>query len=350
MHRDMMPYFELYQPDTVEGALALLDRIGEGAWLMAGGNDSLDWFKDRNKRPTAVIELSGIQGLTGIRETPQGLEIGALTKLADVASSPLVRAKYGLLAAAAGRVASPQIRNSGTLGGNLSQDARCVYYRYGVSCYRAGGNTCYADTPQGMNREHALFGASRCIAVSPTDTGTAAVALDARMVIRSASGERVLPAEEFFIGPAIDITRMTALKPGELLVAVRFPAEWANAKFYFEKVADRGAWDFALVSVAAAMFLDGETIRRVRLACGAVECVPRRLKAVEEGIAGRAHNDETAMLAGRIAVDGAQPLAFNQFKVPLMANLVRRAIRDTGQSPAQTPAQGEPGPATDPSR
>jgi len=350
MHRDMMPHFELYQPDTVEGALALLERIGEGAWLMAGGNDSLDWFKDRNKRPTAVIELSGIQGLTGIRETPQGLEIGALTKLADVASSPLVRTKYGLLAAAAGRVASPQIRNSGTLGGNISQDTRCVYYRYGVSCYRAGGNTCYADTPQGMNREHALFGASRCIAVSPTDTGTAAVALDARMVIRSASGERVLPAEEFFIGPSIDITRMTALKPGEILTAVRYPAEWAGATFYFEKVADRGAWDFALVSVAAVMFLDGGVIRRIRLASGAVECVPRRLKAVEERITGRAQNDETAMLGGGAAVEGAQPLGFNQFKVPLLQNLVRRAIRDAGQSPAQTPAHGEPSPSADPSR
>jgi xanthine dehydrogenase YagS FAD-binding subunit len=328
MHRDMMPYFELYQPDTVDGALDLLHRIGEGAWLLAGGNDSLDWFKDRNKRPAAVIELAGIQGLSGIRETPQGLEIGALTTLTDIESSPVVRAKYGLLAAAAGKVASPQIRNNGTLGGNLCQDTRCGYYRYGVTCYRAGGNACYADTPQGMNRGHCLFGASRCVAVSPTDTGTACVALDARMVIRGASGERVLPAERFFIGPSTDIMRMTALEPGELLTAVRFPADWANAEFYFEKVADRGAWDFALVSVAAVMFLDGETIRRIRLVCGAVECVPRRLKSVEERIAGRVKNAETAMLAGRIAVEDAQPLRFNGYKVPLMENLVRRAIRD----------------------
>jgi xanthine dehydrogenase YagS FAD-binding subunit len=328
MHRDMMPHFELYQPDTVEGALTLLDRIGRGAWLLAGGNDSLDWFKDRNKRPEAVIELSGIQGLSGIRETPQGLEIGALTTLTAIESSPLVRAKYGLLAAAAGKVASPQIRNNGTLGGNLCQDTRCGYYRYGVTCYRAGGNACYADTPQGMNREHCLFGASRCVAVSPTDTGTACVALDARMVIRGTSGERVLPAEEFFIGPATNILRMTALEPGELLTAVRFPADWANARFYFEKVADRGAWDFALASVAAAMFLDGETIGRIRLVCGAVECVPRRLKTVEARLAGQAKNEETAALAGRLAIEGAQPLKFNAYKVPLMENLVRRAVRD----------------------
>jgi xanthine dehydrogenase YagS FAD-binding subunit len=328
MHRDMMPHFELYQPDTVDGALDLLKRVGAGAWLLAGGNDSFDWFKDRNKRPAAVIELGGIAGLTGIRETPQGLEIGALTTLTEIESSPLVRAKYGLLAVAAGKVATPQIRNNGTLGGNLCQDARCGYYRYGVTCYRAGGNACYADTPQGMNREHCLFGANRCVAVSPTDTGTACVALDARMVIRNASGERVLPAEEFFVGPAANIMRMTALEPGELLAAVRFPSDWANAKFYFEKVADRGAWDFALVSVAAAMFLNGDTIGRIRLACGAVECVPRRLKTVEARIAGRAKNEETAMLAGRVAIEDAQPLRFNEFKVPLMENLVRRAIRD----------------------
>jgi xanthine dehydrogenase YagS FAD-binding subunit len=328
MSKDMMPHFELYQPDTVDGALELAKRIGPGAWFLAGGNDSLDWFKDRNKRPAAVIEIAGIKTLAGIRETPEGMEIGALTHLAEIETSGLVREKYPLLAQAAGRVASPQIRNSGTLGGNLCQDARCWYYRYGVSCYRAGGNTCYADTPQGQNREHCLFGASRCIAVSPSDTATAAVALDARMVIRGLSGERIVPAEEFFIGPSADITRMTVLQPGELLTAVRFPKEWAGAKPYFEKVTDRNSWDFALVSIAAAMFLEGGNISRIRMACGAVECVPRRLHAVERLVAGKPQNAATAEMAGKTAVEGAITLNFNHFKVPLMEHLVRRAIRD----------------------
>jgi len=324
----MMPYFQLYQPATLDGALELAQRLGPGAWFLAGGNDSLDWFKDRNKRPAAVIELAGIESLYGIRDSAAGLEIGALTKLADIESSSVVRARYALLAAAAGRVATPQIRNSGTLGGNLCQDTRCWYYRYGVSCYRAGGNTCYADTPQGMNREHCLFGASRCVAVSPTDTGPACVALDARMVIRGPQGERLVPAEEFFVGPANNIQRMTVLEPGELLVAVRLPREWSGVKFYFEKVADRGAWDFALVSVAAAMLVEGGSIKRLRMACGGVECVPRRLRSVEELVTGRAQNEDTAALAGRAAVEGAAPLNFNQFKVPLLENLVRRAVRD----------------------
>ena len=328
MSRDMMPHFELYQPESVENALDLLQRLGPQAWIIAGGQDSFDWFKDRVKRPPAVVDLSGIASLKGIRETPEGLEIGALTTLTEIERNPIVREKYSLLASAARRVASPQIRNAGTIGGNLCQDARCWYYRYGVNCYRAGGNTCYADTPQGQNREHCIFGANRCVAVSPSDMGTAAVALDARMVIRGPSGERVVPAEEFFIGPAVDITRMTVLKPWEILTAVRVPAEWAGAKFYFEKVADRQTWDFALVSVAAAMFVEGGVIRNIRIACGAVECVPRRLKVVEQTVIGSPQSEEVAVLAGKTAVQGATPLNFNHFKIPLMENLVRRAIRD----------------------
>jgi xanthine dehydrogenase YagS FAD-binding subunit len=187
---------------------------------------------------------------------------------------------------------------------------------------------CYADTPQGMNREHCLFGASRCVAVSPSDLATASVALDARMVIRGPQGERVVPAEEFFIGPSVDITRMTVLQPGELLTAVRYPREWGGAKFYFEKVTDRNTWDFALVSVAAAMFVEGAAIRRIRLACGGVECVPRRLQEVERSITGSPKDAATADRAGKLAVQGAATLNFNQFKVPLMENLVRRAVRD----------------------
>jgi len=328
MLRDMMPQFELYQPATLENALDLVRQLKDKFWLLAGGYDSLDWFKDRAKRPTAVIDLGGIASLKGIRETADGLEIGALTTLTEIESHPIVQQKYGLLASAARHVASPQIRNAGTIGGNLCQDARCWYYRSGINCYRAGGNSCYADTPQGQNREHCLYGANRCVAVSPSDCATAAVALDAKMVVRSSSGERVIPAEEFFIGPATDITRMTALKPGEILTGVRFPKEWAGAKFYFEKVTDRGTWDFALVSVAAALVVEGGTIKRARVVCGAVECVPRRLKAVEETVVGSAQGEEIAMVAGKAAVQGATALNFNHFKIPLMENLVRRAIRD----------------------
>ena len=326
--KDMMPGFELYQPTQLEDALALLDRYGKDGWKMAGGNDSLSWFKERVKRPKAVIDISGIVALKGVRETADGIEIGSLTTITEIERHPVIRSKYRVLADAARRVASPQIRNTGTIGGNLAQDTRCWYYRYGLPCYRAGGNTCFADTPEGVNREHALFDIDRCVAVSPSDTAPALVALDAKMVIRSSKGERVASAEEFFIGPKTDITRMTALKPEEILTAIRIPNSWAGARFYFEKVADRDAWDFALVNVAAAIVISNGVVERSRIACGGVSAVPRRLTVVEEVIRGKPAGEEIAKLAGQSAIRGARPLNYNQFKIPLMANLVTRAVRD----------------------
>ncbi|HAC05799.1 MAG: xanthine dehydrogenase family protein subunit M [Gemmatimonadetes bacterium] len=327
MMKDMMSGFELYQPADVDDAIQLIDRYGNRGWKLAGGYDSLDWFKNRGKGPEAVIDLEGLDALKGIRETTDGVEIGALTTLTEVERSPLLRDRYGLLADAARRVASPQIRNAGTLGGNLSQDTRCWYYRYGVDCYRAGGNTCYAAAPEAMNREHALFGASRCVAVTPSDTAPALVALDAEMVVRNARGERVIPAADFFMEPSVDIQRMTVLDPDDLLTAIRLPASWAGADFYFEKVADRKSWDFALVSVAAAFRTSGAQIDEASIVCGAVQCIPRRLHDVEVLISGRTRNEETAALAGAEAIRGAEPLDYNHFKIPLMENLVKRAVR-----------------------
>ena len=326
--KDMMPNFNLVQPSDVESAANILAEAGENGWAMAGGQDSLDWFKDRIKRPTTVVDLSGIEALTGIREMADGgVEIGAMTTLTDVENNAVIKEKFGLLASAAARVASPQIRNKGTLGGNISQDARCWYYRSGIDCYRAGGTTCYADTPEGMNREHCLFGASRCVAVSPSDTAIALTSLDASMVIQNSSGETVVAAADYFIGPAIDIENMTILKPGDILTAIRIPATWAGADFYFEKIADRNTWDFALVNIATAMKMNGNIIEDIRITCGAVECVPKRLNVVEDIVRGSERNEDTANLGAGAAARGAVPLNYNHFKIPLMENLVRKALR-----------------------
>jgi xanthine dehydrogenase YagS FAD-binding subunit len=228
---------------------------------------------------------------------------------------------------AAELVASPQIRNQGTIGGNVSQDTRCWYYRGGWDCYRAGGNVCYADTPMAVNREHAIFDADRCVAVSPSDTAPALVALDAQMVINGSGGERVVNAEDYFIGPGIDITRMTVLRPGDLLTAIRIPATWAGAQFYFEKVRDRQVWDFPLVNVASALKSSNGSIESARVVVGAVACVPKRLKTVEAALVGKPRNEETADMAGKMAILGARTLRYNAYKVPLMRNLVKRAIR-----------------------
>jgi xanthine dehydrogenase YagS FAD-binding subunit len=332
--RDVMPVFELFQPASVSDALTLLDTHGTDAWVLGGGMDSFDWLKDRAKRVAVVVDLSQVSELRGIKEVDGGLEIGAMTTLTEVVRHPVVQAKFGILSQAAELVASPQIRNQGTLGGNLSQDTRCWYYRSGWTCYRAGGNICYADTPTAINREHAILAADRCVAVSPSDTAPALIALDAQMVIRSVGGERVVSAEEYFVGPGTDITRMTVLRPTELLTAIRIPATWANATFYFEKVRDRQVWDFPLVNVASAMKVTGGTIDQVRLAVGAVAAVPLRLTVVETAVAGKPRNNETAQMAGELAVQGAVPLRYNGYKVPLMRNLVMRALR--GTTTAQT--------------
>jgi xanthine dehydrogenase YagS FAD-binding subunit len=324
--RDVMPAFELYQPASAADAQKLLQLHGSDAWVMAGGLDSFDWLKDRIKKPKAVVDLSGIAELKGVRETTDGIEIGSMTTLTEVVRNVTVRQKYGLLAEAAELVASPQIRNQGTIGGNVSQDARCWYYRAGWPCYRASGNICYADTPEGRNREHAILHAERCVAVNPSDTAPALIALDAKFVIRTPKGERVVDAENYFIGPDIDITRLHILKPGDLLTAIRIPSTWAGARFYFEKVRDRNVWDFPLLNVASAMVVSGGVIERVRVAVNGAAARPLRLKAVEDAVRGKPSNAATGEMAGRLAVQGAIPLQFNAYKIPLMRNLVKRAI------------------------
>ena len=327
--RDVMPAFELYQPASIDAALELLDRHGSSAWVLAGGLDSFDWLKDRIKRPSVVVDLSAIAELTGIRARGDGLEIGAMTTLTEVVRHPVIKERYSILLQASEAAASPQIRNQGTIGGNVTQDTRCWYYRAGWSCYRAGGNICYADTPTAINREHAILGADRCVAVNPSDTSPALIALEAAMVIRSRDGERVVAAEDYFVGPGTDITRMTVLRTGELLTAIRLPGTWAGAHFYFEKVADRNVWDFPLVNVASAAVMSGDTVTRMRIAVNGVAPTPLRLPAVENAVRGRRRDEATAAAAGELAIAGAVPLHHNAYKVPLLRNLVKRAVRGT---------------------
>jgi xanthine dehydrogenase YagS FAD-binding subunit len=324
--RDIMPAFELFQPASVDDTLRLLNQHGTDAWVMAGGLDSFDWLKDRIKRPKVVIDLSQVSELRGVREVNGGLEIGAMTTLTEVVRHPVVREKFSILSTGAEAAASPQIRNQGTIGGNVSQDARCWYYRGGWKCYRAGGNICFADTPTAINREHAILHADRCVAVNPSDSAPALIALEAQMVIRNSKGEQVVNAEDYFIGPSIDITRMTVLKPGDLLTAIRIPSTWAGAQFYFEKVRDRQVWDFPLMNVASAMTVTGGNIERIRIVVNAAAAHPLRLTAVEDAVRGQPRNAATGEMGGKLAIAGAEPLRYNGYKIPLMRNLVKRAI------------------------
>jgi len=325
--RDMIPAFDLFQPASLDEASDLLRRHGSDAWVLAGGQDSFDWFKDRIKRPAVVVDLGGIDELRGVRDEAGGLEIGAMTPLAEVVRDPRIAEAYPLLATAARHVATPQIRNQGTLGGNVAQDMRCWYYRSGWPCYRAGGNVCYAAAPHAMNREHCILGADRCVAVNPSDTAPALLALDARMVVRRGDREEEVAARDFFVGPGTDITRTTVLGEADLLTAVRIPADWGGARFYFEKVRDRMSWDFALVTVAAAFRVNAGAIEAARIAANGVAPTPLRLEASERAVVGKPVDVHTEAAAGEAAVRDASPLRHNDFKVPLLRNLVRRAVR-----------------------
>jgi xanthine dehydrogenase YagS FAD-binding subunit len=340
--RDVMAAFELFQPTSVGDAQKLLVQHGPDAWVLAGGLDSFDWLKDRIRKPKVVVDLSGIGELRGIRpgnDGSGGIEIGAMTTLTEIVNHPIIKQKYGVLAQAAGLVASPQIRNQGTIGGNVSQDTRCWYYRSGWPCYRAGGNICYADAPEGRNREHAILHADRCVAVNPSDTAPALIALDAKFVMRTRKGERVVDAQDYFIGPDIDITRLHILQPGDLLTAIRIPSTWAGAQFYFEKIRDRNVWDFPLMNVASATVTSGDpsaqTIDRIRISVNAAAARPLRLNVVEDAVRGKPRNAATGEMAGKLAVQGAVPLQFNAYKIPLMRNLVKRAIVGTAIGPEE---------------
>jgi xanthine dehydrogenase YagS FAD-binding subunit len=325
--RDMMPAFKLFQPTTTDEALGLLEEYGAQAWILAGGLDSFDWLKDRVKRPTAVVDLGGVEELRAIRSSNNGLAIGAMATLREVIRHQEVSDSYRILADSAALAASPQIRNQGTLGGNLGQDTRCWYYRDGWNCYRAGGNICYADTPTAMNREHCILGASRCVAVNPSDTAPALIALDAEMEIRNSGGTQIVSAEDFFVGPAVDITRMTALQSSDLLTTIRIPPTWAGARFYFEKSRDRAVWDFALASVASAAKITNGTVEDIRITVNGVAPTPLRLRASEDVVRGQQLTEDVAKRAGEAAVQGVRPLAHNGFKVALLRNLVIRAVR-----------------------
>jgi xanthine dehydrogenase YagS FAD-binding subunit len=338
--RDVMPAFELIQPNSIADAQKVLEQQGENGWVLAGGMDSFDWLKDRIKKPKVVVDLSGIAELKGIRTSADGIEIGAMTTLTEVVQHPVIREKYKLLAESAELVASPQIRNQATIGGNVSQDARCWYYRAGWPCYRAGGNICYADTPEGRNREHAILHADRCVAVNPSDSAPALIALDAKFVMRTPKGERVVDAEDYFIGPEIDITRLHILRPGDLLTAIRIPSTWAGAQFYFEKVRDRNVWDFPLLNVASAIVVSNGTIERIRIAVNGAAARPLRLQIVEGAVRGKPPNAATGEMAGKLAVRGAVPLQFNAYKIPLLRNLVKRAIGGVAEA-TWTPYNGQ---------
>jgi len=325
MQQDMIPPLEHIDATSVDEAVRLLEEHGSDAATIAGNTDEINWMKNRTKTPEVLVDLKPIQELHGIEETDDGgLRIGALTTLSTVETHDTVTGSFPVLSQAVGEVATPQIRNQGTIGGNIAQDSRCWYYRSGFDCYRAGGNTCYAIT--GESSDHAVTDYSRCITANPSDGAVALQALGADVVIEGPRGERTEPISEFFVGPEDNITVMTDLAHDEVLKYIDVPSTWRDASFYFEKVRARESWDFPIVNIAAAADVSGGTVSDLRLVSNGLAPTPKRLRTAEGRIRGDSLSQSNIDAASDGVLPNAAPQPDNEYKLDLADNLVNRAL------------------------
>ena len=302
---------------------------GKKASLAGGGSDVLALVKDHIVQPDVIVHLRSIKGQDRIESSSGGLAIGGLTTIATLAEDQAVRSQYAVLAEAANTVATPQIRNVGTLAGNVAQRPWCWYYRNGFNCYKAGGNQCFSFA--GENQFHAIFGGGPSYIVHPSDTAPALVALGATFTIAGPNGERKVPAGEFFTLPRQTAAKENALADDEVITGVQIPAAKAGTRSTYQKVMDREAWTHAVVSAAVVLEMDPsakDVVRSARVVLGGVAPIPWRLTEVEKMLAGQKITDALLDKVGEAAVAGARPLSQNAYKVPLTKNLVKRTIRD----------------------
>jgi len=326
-----MRAFSNANPRDVQQASKLAQdarRNGLKPAFAGGGSDLLGMMKDRIAEPDVLVHLKAIQGSNRVEAAAggvkNGVKIGGLITLAALSRDPLIRKDYAVLAEAAESVATPQIRNAGTLAGNLCQRPWCWYFRNGFPCFKAGGNTCFSIT--GENQFHAIFGGGPSFIVHPSDTAPALVALDARFHIVGPSGERTVAAAEFFTLPSQNVARENALADDEVLASVELPASRPSMRSSYHKVLDREAWTHAVVSVAVVLDMDKDTCRAARVVLGGVAPIPWRVPEAERLLAGQRITAELAAKAGAAAVAGATPLAKNKYKVPLTEQIVKRTV------------------------
>ena len=321
----MLPQFSYVRPGTLEEAIQHLNE--EGAYAHAGGTDLLTCLREQLLDVRKVVSINGLSDLHGVREMAGGgLQIGALTTITEVAENPVIRNRYAGLAKGAAEVASPQLRNQGTIGGNLCQKPRCWYYRGEFDCLRKGGDTCFAA--QGENQFHCIFGSDDiCFIVHPSDTAPPLVALNAQLRVVGPDGERTLPVEDLHVLPANDVRRETWLKAGEIIVAIRIPPPPGNLRTSYRKVRARRAWDFALAGVALALQLDGDLVVDGRVVLSGAAPVPWRSRSVEKIIRGKTLNRQTIAAAAEAAVEGAQPLEKNAYKIPLFRGVIEEELQ-----------------------
>jgi xanthine dehydrogenase YagS FAD-binding subunit len=325
-----MKAFELYDATTVEEAVALLDKYGPTSKVVAGGSDLVtgvmkDWVHGPGMPyPEVLIDITTIPELHGIAAVDSGLTVGSATPLTDIIESEEVNAGWRVLSESALSVASPLIRNFGTLGGNINQRPRCWFFRgEHYACYKKGGDFCYAVT--GNNKPHAIIGGELCYIVHPSDTAVALLALNASTTIASPSGRREVAFDDYFVGPREDVLRENILQPNELMVDVKAPALSENAKMAWIKVKDRQVYDFALVSVAVVATVEDGVWQDGRIVLGGVAPVPWRAEVVENALVGK-NIAEAVTSAAALIRSEARPMSLNAYKVDIAIGLTERAI------------------------
>ena len=317
-----MKTFTNVNPSTLDAAVAELKR--PNAAIAGGGTDMLGMMKEHLVTPDVLVHLRSIKGLDRVTEAGGEVRIGGLITLDDLSRHPLIKQKYTVLSEAAGSVGTPQIRNAGTLAGNVSQRPWCWYYRNAFPCYKNGGKQCFSFN--GENQFHAIFGGGPSFIVHPSDTAPALLALDAKFRIVGPKGERTLAAADFFQLPKVDPAKENVLAHDEILAEIILPASSTNARGTYHKELDREAWTHAVVSVAAVLEMDGGICRSARVVLGGVAPIPWRLPKVEAMLAGQRITQELAAQAGAAAIEGAQPLNKNRYKLPLTKNIVKRTL------------------------
>ena len=322
--------FNYYKVTSVAQAISLLTQYQEKASILAGGSDILGRMKDRLegaklRHPQHLLDIKGIKDLNYIMEQKNGLKIGATTSLSDIGSSPLVAGRYPLLAQAANEVAVPQIRNVGTLGGNLCQRPRCWYFRGKLfkDCLRKGGDNCYA--PSGENQYHAIFPADNCCMVCPSDMATALTTLRASVEIATPKGNKLIPIEQFYLRPEKDPLRETVLAPAEMVLAVEIPAAALGSKGIYLKLKERQAFDFAIASVAATLTLRNNIVSDARIVLGGVAPYPFRAIGAEAVLKGKKIGDAIGATT-KAAVEGSQVLSNNGYKVKAAKGIIEEAL------------------------
>ena len=318
----MLPDFRYVRPASLSEAIKELSA--PESRLHAGGTDLLGCLRDGVFSARKLVSVSSVAELRGIAPAASGgLRIGALSTLAEIASHRTIAEQYSALAQAAASAASPQLRNQGTLGGNLCQRPRCWYFRGDFHCFRKGGEMCYA--PKGENEFHCIFGGDGCYMVHPSDLAPALIALEAHARIAGPKGRRMVPLDSFFVPPSKDITKETVLEQGEILTEVLLPPPAALRSTY-RKARVRASWDFALAGVALAVRTRGDTIGSARVVLSGVAPVPWRAVAAEQALLNRRVDAATAAEAAVHAVAGAEPLPQNGYKVDLVRGIVEEAI------------------------